>query len=158
MGKVLEDVVPCDMASTWSMAGNLAGAPRPILQMDEWEQHAVTHCPFSSACEHCVKGRAIGELHRRRAPQHTEVEIDWTYWPSIGQAAEDPTPGALTTLTAVHRGTGMLLSTAVEYKWTDTYGEQLVLRWLLMLGLTEIKLRMDGEPASRSYACKMVCG
>eukprot|EP00971_Amphidinium_carterae_P241636 4798058-Amphidinium_carterae.1 len=31
------------------------------------------------------------------------VEIDWMYWPSIGKAEEEPTPGVLTTLTVVHR-------------------------------------------------------
>eukprot|EP00971_Amphidinium_carterae_P052215 1027960-Amphidinium_carterae.2 len=93
------------------------GLPVPVsLTADEWEQHIITHCPYNAACEHCVKGRARGELHRRREPESPEVELDWSYWTSVGTESDKPSPGALVSLTAVHCGSGMLMSSACEQK------------------------------------------
>eukprot|EP00971_Amphidinium_carterae_P339732 6477702-Amphidinium_carterae.1 len=36
------------------------------------EAHAVSHCPFATWCEHCIKGRSRGELHHRRQPMDDE--------------------------------------------------------------------------------------
>eukprot|EP00971_Amphidinium_carterae_P090512 1792121-Amphidinium_carterae.1 len=114
----------------------LPGLPvPPSLTADEWEQHLVTHCPYNPSCEYCVQGRARGELHKQRQAESPEIEIDWTYWPSVGQTADEPTPGALVSVTAVHRSTGMLLSSSAENKGRNAYIEQLLVRWCLMLGL-----------------------
>ena len=34
----------------------------------ELEEHRITHLPYRSWCEHCVRGRAIGQKHHRSTP------------------------------------------------------------------------------------------
>ena len=32
---------------------------------DEVEKHMVTHIPFRSWCDHCVRGRAVNDHHQK---------------------------------------------------------------------------------------------
>ena len=41
----------------------------------EREEHELTHVPFRSWCEHCVKGRARSRAHKRRNPETKKEEL-----------------------------------------------------------------------------------
>jgi len=44
--------------------------PDPVLpSMTERAKHNVTHTPFASWCEHCIKGRGNSSHHARQDPQ-----------------------------------------------------------------------------------------
>ena len=43
--------------------------------INEREEHELTHIPFRSWCEHCVKGRARSKAHRRRNPEIKREEL-----------------------------------------------------------------------------------
>eukprot|EP00971_Amphidinium_carterae_P340261 6478495-Amphidinium_carterae.1 len=129
------------------------GLPTPAsLTSEAMEEHCLTHCPYEEGCIHCQAGRGRGEMHRRKVPTEPIVEIDWSYWSSADHSAPEPSPGALCSVTVVHRQSGMTLSSAVEAKGRNSYAEDLVTRWLSKLDLAEIQLRLDGEPASKTFA------
>eukprot|EP00971_Amphidinium_carterae_P348965 6490768-Amphidinium_carterae.1 len=127
----------------------------PSMTMDEMEEHCLTHCPYHAGCQHCVLGRARGNLHRRRIPEEPEVEVDWSYWSSADHVAEEEVAGALPSLTAVHRQSGMTLATAAPNKRRHPFVEDLLTRWLLMLGLSCVKFRLDSEQVSKGFARAM---
>merc|ERR1712077_100698 len=62
----------------------------------EREEHELTHIPFRSWCEHCVKGRARSRAHKRRNPETkkeelsraTRVYMDF-YYNGIGEEEEE---------------------------------------------------------------------
>ena len=41
----------------------------------EREEHRLTHIPYRSWCEHCVKGRARSRAHKRRDPEIKKEEL-----------------------------------------------------------------------------------
>ena len=45
----------------------------------EREMHELTHVPFRSWCEHCVRGRGEGVRHEagKEMPEQTEVHMDF---------------------------------------------------------------------------------
>ena len=74
--------------------GSLTSPEGPSNQ--ERETHNLTHIPFRSWCEHCVKGRARKRAHKRRNPdikkeelrRATRVYIDF-YYNGIGEKEEE---------------------------------------------------------------------
>ena len=51
---------------------------------EEVKAHMVSHMPFRSWCDHCVKGNASGNPHRRRKEEDRElreavVSVDYLY-------------------------------------------------------------------------------
>ena len=47
----------------------------------EREMHELTHVPFRSWCEHCVRGRGEGVRHEagKEMPEQTEVHMDFFF-------------------------------------------------------------------------------
>ena len=62
----------------------------------ERETHNLTHIPFRSWCEHCVKGRARKKAHKKRNPEikkeelkkATRIYMDF-YYNGIGEKEEE---------------------------------------------------------------------
>ena len=62
----------------------------------EREEHELTHIPYRSWCEHCVKGRARSRAHKRRDPEvkrdelrrMTRIYLDF-YYNGIGEEEEE---------------------------------------------------------------------
>ena len=38
----------------------------PHVSKEEYDAHQLTHLPFTSWCDHCVKGKAVDDAHRPR--------------------------------------------------------------------------------------------
>ena len=54
-------------------------APDPGLPtQSEIDEHNVDHWPYRSWCEHCVRGRAVGEPHRS-GPESTVPAFDYLF-------------------------------------------------------------------------------
>eukprot|EP00971_Amphidinium_carterae_P349415 6491008-Amphidinium_carterae.1 len=140
-----------------------AALPTPVLPDDVTRaQHCVTHTPYADWCTHCVAGRARGELHLRvedQDPKEAEFELDWTFYtadaePATSQGASaSSTSPTLTVLGVVHRGTGMTTAMAVPSKGKGNFAETMAVRFILLVAGSQkrLRLRADGEPASRAF-------
>ena len=40
------------------------------VSKEEFDSHQLTHLPFRSWCDHCVRGNAVGDAHRPRIDPH----------------------------------------------------------------------------------------
>ncbi len=63
------------------------GIKKPIRPSQaEVEQHELTHLPFRDWCEHCVRGRARDEMHKRAVNKEESDKLmasyvyEWQGW------------------------------------------------------------------------------
>ncbi len=50
---------------------------------EEVNQHMLTHIPYRSWCDHCVRGRAVNDHHKRSSDQEASIpviSIDYAYF------------------------------------------------------------------------------
>ena len=63
----------------------LRAANSPVMpSAAEVEEHRLTHTPYRSWCESCVRGRGLGEQHRRSEREHRIAIIGLDYWYMTG--------------------------------------------------------------------------
>ena len=90
----------------------------------EREQHEITHMPYRSWCEHCVRGKAVGGHHHRRIPEDMEgripmISMDYMYMRT--SISDDGDHDTMPILVIRDMGTRMIFSFAVPQKGVDTY-------------------------------------
>ena len=53
----------------------------PNVSKEEYDSHQLTHLPFRSWCDHCVKGKAVDDAHRPRIdPHRREAKMGMDYF------------------------------------------------------------------------------
>ena len=122
---------------------------------DERDRHDLTHLPFRPWCEHCVAGRAPNNPHPRRVPHEHEgpprVSVDYGF---VGErTGDDAEADAKRTILVVKvEGCGAIMARCVKGKGrADPFAVKWLLDQLRRLGLGQVVLQADGEPAQRSY-------
>ena len=51
------------------------------VSKEEFDAHQLTHLPFRSWCDHCVKGKAVDDAHRPRIDSHRgEAKVGMDYF------------------------------------------------------------------------------
>jgi len=125
----------------------------------EMEEHELTHTPFRSWCEHCVKPRARNAHHRQRAPEDPleEVKVPRVHMDYFFMSRKDESASSNPLLVVADERTGARYARAVGQKGL---GEAGGMDWLIKdmsntmkawghAGGTggEVILKSDGEPA-----------
>ena len=118
----------------------------PVLPSQaERDLHMLTHLPFRSWCEHCIRGRGEGVRHEKveEQPQQVEVHMDFFFMGDEGQEQK------LTILAARERQTRMTMSTAVPTKGGNEFMAKRVQAFLREIGADkgDITMKSDQEPA-----------
>jgi hypothetical protein len=113
----------------------------------EREVHELTHVPFRSWCEHCVRGRGEGVRHEagKEMPEQTEVHMDFFFVGDEGQNKK------LTVLAVRERTTRMTMSAVAPSKGEQQFLAKRVQAFLKEIGADtgDITLRSDQEPAMK---------
>ncbi len=113
----------------------------------EREEHEITHCPYRSWCDVCVKAMGREEPHRR------VTEDQETSLPTIGMdydkyGEEEAVSQQVTTLVLKDSETGMLKGHVTEVKGPrDEWIVKRCCKDIEGLGHSNILLKTDGEPA-----------
>ena len=114
----------------------------------EREMHELTHVPFRSQCEHCVRGRGEGVRHEagKEMPEQTEVHMDWFF---VGDEDKNE---KLAVLAARERTTRMTMSTVAPSKGKRQFLARRVQAFLREIGADtgDITLKSDQEPAMKA--------
>ena len=118
----------------------------PVLpSRAEMEQHMLTHVPFRSWCEHCVKGRGEGMRHQKveDVPEQTEVHLDFCFMGDEGQEKK------LSILAVRERQTKMTMSAVTPTKGENEFLARRVQAFLKEIGADKgnITVKSDQEPA-----------
>ena len=114
----------------------------------EREMHELTHVPFRSWCEHCVRGRGEGVRHEagKEMPEQTEVHMDFFF---VGDEDQNE---KLAVLAARERTTRMTMSTVAPSKEERQFLARRVQEFLREIGVDtgDITLKSDQEPAMKA--------
>ena len=97
-----------------------------LPSLEEFQKHMMTHLPYRSWCEHCVKSR--GKEAPRRA-QSTESDLPEVSMDFCFPFKDDGT-GGLIILVARERHTRMTLATVVPSKSTGMFPARRVVEFL----------------------------
>ena len=87
----------------------------------EVEEHALTHCPYRSWCDHCVRGQAKDGHHTKVTGEYAEssvprVVMDYCFFQEDSSKAEDDASTRLTVMVVVETVCHSVWGYAVESK------------------------------------------
>ena len=122
---------------------------QPLLPSPaEREEHALTHVPFRSWCEHCVKGRGEEAMHfkSKEQPEQLEVHMDFCF------PGEETSNKKLTILVVRERKTRMTMSSVAPSKSSGEFLAKRVLAFMREIGADkgDITVKTDQEPAMKA--------
>jgi len=128
------------------------GARVPVRVQDpvkpsqaEVEEHTLTHVPFRSWCEHCVRGRGEDSPHFRSKdePRELELHMDFCFVGDEGREHK------ITILVARERCTRMTVASAAPSKGAAEFLARRLLAFLREIGADkgDLVVRCDQEPA-----------
>ncbi len=126
---------------------NVVKMHQPTPTRAETEEHAITHLPFRSWCEHCVKGQGeeMRHLKVKEKPEQRELHLDFCL---RGEGTNDK---KLMVLVVRGRRARLTISTRVPSK---SNGEFLAKRALAFMreigaGKGDIMAKTDEDPATK---------
>ncbi len=123
----------------------------------EVREHELTHIPYRSWCEHCLRGKAQAGMHRssktNKEGDIPTVSIDYTF-PGIDRLEEKTTDREIEeiengapVLVVYDDKTKALFANVVQKKGRDPFAIKRTVQDLRWLGHRRINLRSDQEPA-----------
>jgi hypothetical protein len=129
---------------------NAKRVPLPVAQ-EEIDRHNVTHLPFRSWCQHCVRGKATDDHHKRLA--HTDVAGDakWAMDYFFLTRAEEPNK-MKAVLNCLDMRSGATFA-AVVHKGADDYALAMIHESLKFTGRSRIIIFRDQENSRGKVAC-----
>ena len=114
----------------------------------EREKHAITHLPFRSWCEHCVKGRGeeMRHLKVKEEPEQMELHLDFCF---PGEETKDK---KLMVLVVRERRARVTMSTRVPSKSNGEFLAKRALAFMREIGANKggIMAKTDPEPATKA--------
>ena len=148
------------------------GSKRPLVARSpqsptkqEREEHNVSHLPFRSWCEHCVKGKSKEDAHRRKERRGEKEEdhmpsisMDYCFYSQggTGNAQGNEEPSGSTVLVIRDRDTKSTYSHMVHAKGPGNgWIVDRIVEDIEGLGHTDIILKTDGEAAIKSLQAEV---
>ena len=117
----------------------------------EQSQHRLTHLPFKSWCPSCLAHRARSDKHERSGESHSgpvpTISFDFFFTKSDGKDAKGDEPNKITSLIVVDSHTSFVACVPLEGKAQLDHANREVIKFVQMLGYSEIILHCDNEPA-----------
>eukprot|EP00929_Paragymnodinium_shiwhaense_P111971 TRINITY_DN8021_c0_g1_i4.p1 TRINITY_DN8021_c0_g1~~TRINITY_DN8021_c0_g1_i4.p1 ORF type:complete len:1618 (+),score=271.11 TRINITY_DN8021_c0_g1_i4:701-5554(+) len=133
---------PISMASSEESRRVRAKKIPPTVSEQEFQLHQISHLPFRSWCDHCVRGKAREDSHRERHDPHAGVPrwgMDYFF---EGRAAEPERAQAV--LNILDAPTGCVFS-ALAPKGEDDYALAVARETIKFTGRSKIVLLCDQE-------------
>ena len=139
---------------------SLYSPPRPTQEMID--AHMVSHLPFRTWCQACVRGRGRSIQHRQVAERHARelagenppyhlVSLDYSFLGDDSARAQDHP-----ILVIRHRNSLAVWAHCVDSKGKDDFAVACVLRALKMIGCKRLMLKSDNEPAIKALTAEVI--
>ena len=115
----------------------------------EWEEHMVSHWPFRSWCEHCVRGKAKADHHKtvKRRSEIPIAGIDYMWMTSSEDKGEAGDQRGMPILVSVDEETGWVGAWVVPEKGEHWHAIKVLTGNLEEVGHKRVIVRSDQEPA-----------
>ena len=119
--------------------------PRPNEPTDQQRAtHSLTHLPFRSWCEYCVKSKGRENHSKRQTDRQPVIQVDYCF------VNTGPDVGQRTVLTAVDVQTGPATAVVVPNKGRHQYSVAELKKFIYETGRTYGMLQYDKEPALKA--------
>ena len=144
-----DDIIAGEMDANGVVKPNILNAPYSPSRQERME-HEVTHLPYRSWCDHCVRGKSKSRGHYASSDEESKIPVigfDYAFL-SKESAAEDGTD-EVKTLVAKDKKSKCVFAIPVPQKGVDPedYAIRQILKLLQWLGHSEVILQSDQEPA-----------
>ena len=106
--------------------------------------HNLTHLPYLSWCEHCVKAKGRENHSKRQIDRQPVIQVDYCF------VNTGPDVGQRTILTAVDVQTGLSTAVVVPNKGRNSYSVAELRKFIYETGRTYGILQYDKEPALKA--------
>ena len=121
--------------------------PRPNEPTQQQRaQHNLTHLPFRSWCEHCVRAKGKERQSKRNTDRQPAIQIDYSFATTGADVQQR------TILTATDVQTGLATSVVVPAKGRHAYGIAELKKFVYETGRTFGILQHDKEPSLKALA------
>ena len=119
--------------------------PRPNEPTDQQRAtHNLTHLPYRSWCEYCVKSKGRENHSKRQTDRQPVIQVDYCF------VNTGPDVGQRTVLTAVDVQTGLATAVVVPNKGRHQYSVAELKKFIYETGRTYGILQYDKEPALKA--------
>ena len=119
--------------------------PRPNEPTEQQRAtHNLTHLPYRSWCEHCVKAKGRENHSKRQTDRQPVIQVDYCF------VNTGPDVGQRTILTAVDVQTGLSTAVVVPNKGRHSYSVAELKKFIYETGRTYGILQYDKEPALKA--------
>ena len=116
------------------------------VSKEEFEAHQLTHLPFRSWCDHCVRGKAVDDAHRPRIDPHRgEAKLGMDYFLARATGRQH----AKAVLNCLDFQSGAVFS-AMVVKGGDPYALAVVFGAIKFTGRTRLIIMSDQETAVKN--------
>jgi hypothetical protein len=122
----------------------------PQVAQEEVDRHNVTHLPFRSWCQHCVRGKATDDHHKRLAPTSVAGEAKWGMDYFFLTRAEEPNK-MKAVLNCLDMQSGATFA-AMVHKGADDYALAMIIESLKFTGRNRIIILSDQENSIKKVA------
>ena len=135
----------------------LAPVSAEVPSQFEQAQHRLTHIPYQAWCPSCISHRARADRHERTGESHAgpvpTTSFDYFYTKSDGQSAQEEDPDTITALVVVDSHSGFVSCIALEKKSQLDHANREIIKFIQMLGCSEVILHCDNEPSILQLKC-----
>jgi len=121
----------------------------PCVSKADWDLHQLSHLPFRSWCDYCVRGKAREDDHPRRQPEPAGLPkwcMDYFFMKTAKEA-----PRAAAFLNCLDAQSGAVFAAAV-HKGGSEYALAVATEGLKFTGRSDIMCLTDQEPAVKTLA------
>ena len=142
-----EPEVTAEQETHDKVAREAKALPRPNEPTEQQRaQHNLTHLPYRSWCEHCVRAKGKERQSKRNTDRKPVIQIDYSF-ATTGSDAQQRT-----ILTATDVQTGLATSVVVPAKGRHAYGIAELKKFAYETGRTFGILQYDKEPSLKALA------
>jgi glutaredoxin len=130
---------------------------------EDVDSHMVTHIPYRSWCDHCVRGRAVNDHHPKKKSEESSVpviSIDYAYFGETSEErkerkekeknGEDVKRGDMPFVVVKDRKSKKMWAYIVREKGVNPYAVKKLAKILSGTGYRRVIIKSDQEPAVMS--------
>ena len=113
---------------------------------EEYDQHMITHIPYRSWCEFCVRGKAKNDAHASTSKESREVPmISCDYL--VRSKANAESEGSMPVIVTIDHDTNWISAHMVEKKGMDAFAVNCLVREIEASGYSRLIIKSDQENA-----------
>ena len=128
----------------FSEEARVVGTQRIMVKpkKEEYEQHMITHIPYRTWCEFCVRGKAKNDMHATASEESREIPMmscDYL----VRSKGNAETEGSMPVLVTIDHDTNWISAHMVERKGMDAFAVNCLVHEIEASGYSRLIIKSD---------------